>query len=136
LIVLAGWLYWQNVKLQEQNVRLHRDLAAATIALKRLHKSPPVPKDDNAFEPAIAAQKHLTLATNAWERKDYGTAVHELELAQDDAKKATSGVSEKSREAGREIQTQLDSLREKLSGVAGQWVHPKRAKSTDDSASQ
>ncbi len=129
--MLSGWLYWQNVRLTEVNKGLHHDLAAANKTLAKLHHRVPKLKGDSALMPAESAQKHLAMAQDAVQRKDYATAIHQLDLADQDAKTATSDVSEKSREAGKTVQAQLDALRTKVTEVAGQWLHPKHAKPTD-----
>ncbi|MDR3708015.1 MAG: hypothetical protein P4L33_06925 [Capsulimonadaceae bacterium] len=121
LILLSFWLYWQNVTLVQENQKLRANLAAADKKLARLHQKAPAVKFVSASAPIEAAQQHLIFAQNAFLRRDYATALHELDLAEAQASKAATSASRQTRAAATELSVRLKALRDQIGKAPGPW---------------
>jgi hypothetical protein len=122
LIVLCGWLYWQNVTLQKDNAYLKVKLEAANKKLAHLHQKAPVVAEGVRLTPVETAQKHLEAAQDAFVRHDYGTALRQLDLADDAAGKAAKGATAETRRSAQAISSHLGALRKQVTSVAGPWI--------------
>lgn len=124
LLVGCVWLYWQNLNLQQQNASLKKNLAAATRKLSHLHQKTPSVAEASAETPVEEAQRHLELAQDAFLRRDYATALRQLDLADDAAHRAAKDASQETRRSAQQIMALLDDLRRQVKSVAGPWIKP------------
>lgn len=126
-MLISGWFYGANLSLSKENhalakenIALKTKVAALSKPYKRGSKKARLKSADSGdvfvLTPFESAKLHLGRAEDALGRKDYSTAVHELDLADQEADKALGQVSRASDEARKSITDRLSDLQKRLSG--------------------